>query len=186
MIRTLSLLCSECGETFASDGIVYYRDNYLAASIRDAKFICPACIEKWRQKWQVKNAVFREADYVLTADIELEDGSVYKNMDCTAIEETQTVVAGEDIPEAAQRRLYEFYAAWDRERKAHLLKDLTFADEFMRMSFTCETYGGESYENIAFRFTMKGELQTEKPVPDYIKEQIKEAYQLYEAQAGEE
>ena len=186
MIRTLNLLCSECGERFASDGTVYYRDNYLSASIRDTKFICPNCIKKWQEKWQIKSAVFHEADYVLTVDIELEDGSVYRSMDCTPIEETGTVVAGEDIPEAAQRRLYEIYAVWDRERKAHLLKDLTFADEFMRMSFTCETYGGERYENVAFRLTMKGELQTERPIPDYIKKQIKEAYQLYEAQASEE
>jgi hypothetical protein len=29
---------------------------------------------------------------------------------------------------------------------------------------------------------MKGELETERPIPDYVKEQIIEAYRLYEAQ----
>lgn len=52
----------------------------------------------------------------------------------------------------------------------------------MRTSFTCETYSGEKFEDIAFRVTMRGELQTEKPVPDYIKVQILEAYKLYEEQ----
>ena len=47
---------------------------------------------------------------------------------------------------------------------------------------TCETYSGERYENVAFRVTMRGELQTEIPVPDYIKMQILDAYKLYEEQ----
>ena len=111
------------------------------------------CIEKWIEKWQIKDASFCEADYVLTVDIELEDGSFYKNMDCTPIDETETVVIGEDIPEAAQKCLYTYYAAWDKERKAHILKDCIFNDEFMRTTVTCETYGGERFENVAFRFT---------------------------------
>ncbi len=123
---------------------------------------------------------------MLTVDIELEDGSVYENMDCTPIEETQTVVVGEDIPVEAQQRLYEIYFAWDQERRAHVLKDCVFTDEFMRTSFTCATYGGEKFDNVAFRVTVRGELQTEIPVPDYIKRQILEAYRLYEAQSQDE
>ena len=120
----------------------------------------------------------RRSDHVL----ELEDGTVYNDMDCTPIDETETVVLGEDVPVEAQQELYKIYAAWDRERKAHYLKDCIFKDEFMRTSFTCETYSGEKFEDIAFRVTMRGELQTEKPVPDYIKVQILEAYKLYEEQ----
>ncbi len=183
MIRTLDIVCSECGEAFTPGEKLYYRDNYMSNSIRDTNFICPNCIAKWQAKWQIKNAAFHEEDYVMTVDIELEDGTVYQNMDCTPIDETQTVVVGEDIPVEAQQLLYEIYNAWDKERKAHVLKDCIFKDEFMRTSVTCATYGGESYENVAFRVTMRGELQTEKPMPGYIKTQILEAYKLYEAQS---
>lgn len=55
----------------------------------------------------------------------------------------------------------------------------------MRTTVTCETYGGERFENVAFRFTMRGELQTEVPMPDYIREQVVDAYKLYEAQNQE-
>lgn len=182
MIRTLDFVCSECGDHFTPGEKLYYRDNYMSNSIRDTSFICPDCIAKWQAKWQIKSASFNEMDYVLTVDLELEDGTVYNDMDCTPIDETETVVLGEDVPVEAQQKLYKIYAAWDRERKAHYLKDCTFKDEFMRTSFTCETYSGEKYENIAFRVTMRGELQTEKPVPDYIKEQILDAYKLYEEQ----
>ena len=103
-------------------------------------------------------------------------------MDCTPIDETSTVVVGEDIPVEAQQKLYVIYDAWDKERKAHVLKDCIFTDEFMRTAVTCETYAGEKFENVAFRVTMRGELQTEIPMPDYIKKQVLEAYKLYEAQ----
>ena len=182
MIRTLDMICSECGEAFVPGAQLYYRDNYMNTSIRDTKFICADCIAKWKAKWQIKNAIFHEEDYVMTVDIELEDGTVYHNMDCTPIDETQTVVVGEDVPVEAQKRLYTIYDAWDKERKAHVLKDCIFKDEFMRTSVTCATYGGEHYENVAFRVTRRGELQTEIPMPDYIKKQILEAYELYEAQ----
>jgi len=52
----------------------------------------------------------------------------------------------------------------------------------MRTTFTCETYGGERYENIAFRFNMQGKLESEKELPDYIKEQIIVAWKMYQAQ----
>ncbi len=111
-------------------------------------------------------------------------------MDCTAIDETQSVITGTDIPPAAQRKLYGFYAQWDRERKAHYLKDCTFTDEFMRSSFSCVTYGGEEFTNVAFRFNIRGEMETERPVPEYIRRQVLAAYKLHEAaqadlQAGE-
>ncbi|MDY4921266.1 MAG: hypothetical protein SO119_09410 [Phascolarctobacterium sp.] len=186
MIRTLDIVCSECGEHFVPTDKLYYRDNYMSTSIRDTKFICPECIAKWRAKWQIQSAVFRDKDYVMTVDIVLEDGSEYHNMDCTPIDETETVVVGEDIPVEAQQKLYSIYTAWDRERKAHVLKDCIFEEEFMRTTVTCETYAGERYEKVAFRVTVRGELQTEKPMPDYIKKQIFEAYKLYEAQSMDE
>ncbi len=182
MIRTLKLVCSECGNAFKPGEELYYRDNYMSGSIRDTQFLCPDCIEAWHNKWQIKSAYFDEFDYVLTVDIELEDGTVYNNMDCTPIDETETVVVSEDIPVEAQKLLYKIYDAWDKERKAHILKDCVFNDSFMRTSFTCETYGGEKYEDIAFRVTVRGQLQTEKPVPDYIRDQILDAYRLYEEQ----
>lgn len=182
MIRSLDFICSECGEQFVPGSKLYYRDNYLSNSIRDTKFICPSCLQKWQERWQIKSASFSEADYVLTVDLELEDGTVYHNMDCTPIEETQTVILAEDVPLEAQQLLYKIYAAWDEERKAHYLKDCTFKEEFMRTTFSCETYAGEKYENVAFRVTLRGELQTEIPVPAYIAEQLLEAYKLYEAQ----
>lgn len=49
MIRTLDFVCSECGEHFTPGEKLYYRDNYMNNSIRDTKFICPACIAKWRK-----------------------------------------------------------------------------------------------------------------------------------------
>ncbi len=182
MIRSLKIVCSECGRQFTAEGELHYRDNYLGKSFSDIEFICPDCIEAWHKKWQIKSASYKETDYVLTVTIELNDGSIYENMDCTPIDETKSVVTGEDIPPEAQCRLYEFYAAWDKKRKANCLKNCFFNDEFMRTTFTCETIGGEKFENIAFRFNPRGEMETERPVPDYIREQIISAYKIYENQ----
>lgn len=182
MIRTLDIICSECGEKFIPDGKLYYRDNFISSNIRDVGFICPACIGAWKEKWQIRSAGFHEQDYVMTVDIALADGTVYEKLDCTPIDESGTVVVGEDIPEEAQKKLYEIYHAWDTERKAHVLKDCIFKDEFMRTSVTLETYGGEKFEDVAFRVNRRGELETEVPLPDYIKKQVLEAYALYEAQ----
>ena len=92
------------------------------------------------------------------------------------------VVAGVDIPPEAQKKLYEFYHAWDMERKRDVLKYCHFKDEFMRTSFSCETYGGEKYEDVAFRVNIKGIMETAVPVPDYILKQIIDAYSIYELQ----
>lgn len=180
MIRTVKLVCSLCEKTFMpKDGVLYYKDNFMNRTVKDARFICPACIKKWHEKWHIKSAEFFEKDEVLTVDIELEDGTVFKKLDCTVLQET--VVASEDIPEEAQKVLFEIYTQWDNERKVNVLKYCTFNEEFMRTTFSCATYGGESYEHIAFRFTSRGEFQTEKPVPDYIAEQVVNAYTLYES-----
>ena len=150
MIRSVKLVCAECGENFVpQDGVLYYKDNYINNTVKEAKFICPACIKKWHDKWQIKSAEFSEVDYVMTVTIELEDGT---------------------------------YHAWDMERKRDVLKYCHFKDEFMRTSFSCETYGGEKYEDVAFRVNIKGIMETAVPVPDYILKQIIDAYSIYELQ----
>lgn len=183
MIRTLPLICSECGKNFVAKEELYYRDNFLNNSIRDIRFICFDCIEIWRKKWNIKTANFVEKDYVLTVTITLNDGTVYENLDCTPLEET--VVTSEEIPEEAQRKLFTIYCEWDVQRKKNLLKDCIFNDEFMRTTFSCETYGGEKFANIAFRFNMKGQIETETSIPEYVLQQIVEAYRLYEMQNKE-
>ena len=122
-------------------------------------------------------------DYVMTVTIELEDGTVYEDLDCTPMD--GYVVAGVDIPPEAQKKLYEFYHEWDLKRKHDVLKYCTFKDEFMRTSFSCETYGGEKYEDVAFRVNIKGVMETAVPVPDYILKQIIDAYSIYELQNRE-
>lgn len=184
MIRSVKLVCAECGENFVpQDGVLYYKDNYINNTVKEAKFICPACIKKWHDKWQIKSAEFSEVDYVMTVTIELEDGTVYEDLDCTPMD--GYVVAGVDIPPEAQKKLYEFYNEWDLKRKHDVLKYCTFKDEFMRTSFSCETYGGEKYEDVAFRVNIKGVMETAVPVPDYILKQIIDAYSIYELQNRE-
>ena len=57
MIRSVKLVCAECGENFVpQDGVLYYKDNYINNTVKEAKFICPACIKKWHDKWQIKSA----------------------------------------------------------------------------------------------------------------------------------
>ena len=86
------------------------------------------------------------------------------------------------MPLAAQEKLYEYYQKWDIGRKSKILRDCIFQDVFMRTTVTCTTYSGEHYEDMAIRCNMKGELETEQDVPDYIKTQIAEAFRLYVAQ----
>lgn len=46
MIRSVQLICAECGESFVpQDGVLYYKDNYINNTVKEAKFICPACIK---------------------------------------------------------------------------------------------------------------------------------------------
>lgn len=180
MIRKLELICGKCQKHFNAEGILYYRDNFLATKISDAFFLCLECIKEWESKWQIKDAVFFEKDYSLYVDITLNDGSIYEGLDCTTMD--GIVVTSEEIPVAAQRTLFAIFQKWDNERKKNTLKDGIFKDEFMRTSFTCETYGGEKFTNIAFRFNMQGKIETEKTIPDYIIEQIISAWKMYENQ----
>ena len=180
MIRSLPLICCECQKQFTAEGELYYRDNFRTTKISETFFLCPSCIEEWKNKWKIKDAEFFEKDYSLYVDITLNDGSIFESLDCTPMD--GIVVTSEEIPTEAQRTLFDIYQKWDNERKKNTLKDCMFTDEFMRTSFTCETYGGEKYENIAFRFNMQGKIETEKPIPDYIIEQIINAWKMYENQ----
>ena len=120
---------------------------------------------------------------MLTVTITLADGSVYKDLDCTALEETETVVTGEDIPEKAQRTLYEFYKTWKEEQESHKLKDCFFQrDAEGNLRATLTTVGGEHYEKLDLRITEDGYLQTEQDVPSYIMEELVIALKAYAAQ----
>lgn len=180
MIRKLELICGKCHKQFNAVGELYYHDNFRVTKISDTFFLCPECIEEWENKWQIKDAVFFEKDYSLYVDIILNDGSIYEGLDCTPMD--GIVVTSEEIPSEAQHRLFDIYRNWDNERKKNTLKDCFFKDEFMRTSFTCETYGGERYENIAFRFNMQGKIETEKPIPEHLIEQIINAWKIYKNQ----
>ena len=181
MIRALHLICCECQQPFDPNGKLYYRDNFISKKISDTDFLCPECIDKWKEKWHIKNADFFERDCSLYVNIALEDGSVYNNLDCTPLDDI--VVTSEEIPLEGQQVLFVLYQKWDNERKQNILKECMFMDEFMRTCFTCETYGGERYENIGFRFNMQGRLETEKQVPEYILDQIINAWEMHKNQS---
>ena len=183
MIRSIKLVCSKCHKPFRSDGVLYYSDDFSCTDIKDAQLICPDCLAQWEQNWQILDAAFVEEEYSLYVTITLKNGHVYKHLDCTPVE--GKVITSENIPESGQRKLYSFYKTWDIERKKNMLKDCYFKDEFMRTTFSCETYGGEKFNDIAFRFNMKGQIETETPVPEYVLKQIIDAYRLYEMQNKE-
>jgi len=184
VIRSLDLVCSQCKKTFKPLNKLYYVEDFSYANgLQDTKLLCQECIDEWQKRWQIKDAIFTEKDYSQYVTITLENGEILRDLDCTALEDI-VLVTGEDLPKEAQKKLFSMYNNWDLKRKKNILKDCQFRDEFMRTTFTCETYGGERYENIAFRFNMQGQLETEKPLPNYIVEQISIAFKMYEAQKG--
>lgn len=180
MIRTLKFICHDCGKEFAPQGEVYYREDFMDKDIRDTEFVCPECIRKWHEFWRIASAEFHEQDYNLYVTITLENGKVFENLDAQALD--GAVACGEDIPPEAQEKLFGIYKEWYLEKQKNTLANCYFNDEFMRSTFTCETYGGERYENVAFRFNMQGKLETEKPIPDYIEEQLITAWKIYQNQ----
>ena len=117
--------------------------------------------------------------YVLTVTITLKDGTVYENMDCTPMEDTESVITGEDIPPEAQHALYEYYVAFARQQEAQQLKDCFFSKgEDGKMVADITTVGGEQYEKLVFSVE-EGYLKTEQDVPDYILEGLVTAYKSY-------
>ena len=182
MIRTLSLTCSRCGKAFSAQDHLYYQDDFSVQSFHDIKLVCDDCIRAWKEKWQIAHAEFHEHNYVLTVTITLQDGTVYDNMDCTPMEDTESVITGEDIPPEAQHVLYEYYVAFARQREAQQLKDCFFSKgEDGKMVADLTTVGGEQYDKLAFSVE-EGYLKTEQDVPDYILEGLVTAYKSYLAQ----
>lgn len=182
MIRSIRLICNKCGKPFVPLQELYYVDDFSYNNgLQDTKLLCPDCIAKWQKHWKIKDAVFTEKNYSQYVTITLKSGEVLKDLDCTALEGI-VLITGENLPKEVQKQLFTIYNDWDLIRKKNRLKDCQFFDEFMRTTFTCETYGGECYENIAFRFNMQGELETEKEIPEYIKDEIIVAWKMYEAQ----
>ena len=182
MIRTLSLTCSRCGKAFCAQDHLYYQDDFSVQRFQDIKLVCDDCIRAWKEKWQIAHAEFHEHNYVLTVTITLQDGTVYDNMDCTPMEDTESVITGEDIPPEAQHALYEYYVAFARQREAQQLKDCFFSKgEDGKMVADLTTVGGEQYDKLVFSVE-EGYLKTEQDVPDYILEGLVTAYKSYLAQ----
>ena len=182
MIRSLSLTCSHCGKVFSAQDHLYYQDDFSVQSFKDIKLVCDECIHAWKEKWQIIHAQYHEYNYVLTVTITLKNGTVYENMDCTPIEDTESVITGEDIPPEAQHALYEYYVAFAKQREAQQLKDCFFTKgEEGVMYADITTNGGEQYDKLAF-YVEEGYLKTEQDVPDYIMEGLVTAYKSYLAQ----
>ncbi len=182
MIRTLPLTCSRCGKTISAQDHLYYQDDFTVQSFQDIKLICDDCIRAWKEKWQIASADFHEKNYVLTVTITLKNGTVYENMDCTPMEDTESVVTGEDIPREAQHELYKYYVAFAQKREAQQIKDCFFTNrEGGKMSADITTVGGEQYDNLVF-YVEDGYLKTEQDVPDYVMDGLVTAYKSYLAQ----
>lgn len=182
MIRTLSLTCSHCGKAFSAQDRLYYQDDFTVQNFQDIKLVCDDCIRAWKEKWQIANAEYHEDNYVLTVTVTLKDGTVYKNMDCTPMEDTESVVTGEDIPPEAQHALYEYYIDFARQREAQQIKDCFFSKgEEGKMFADITTVGGEQYDKLAF-CVEDGYLKIDRDVPDYIMEGLVIAYKSYLAQ----
>jgi len=182
MIRILSFTCSRCGKPFTAQDHVYYQDDFSVQSFKDIKLVCDDCINAWKEKWQIADAEYEEHDYVLTVTIKLKDGTVFKNMDCTPIEDTESVITGEDIPPEAQHQLYDYYIKWAAKRESQQIKDCFFSkDETGKMTADITTNGGEHYEKLGF-CVEDGYLKTDTDLPEYIMEGLVNAYKSYLAQ----
>ena len=182
MIRTLTLNCSRCGKTIYARDHLYYQDDFTAQSFIDIKLVCEDCIRAWKEKWQISHAEFQEKNYVLTVTITLKDGTVYKNMDCTPVEDTESVITGEDIPPEAQHTLYGYYVSFSQKRASQQIKDCFFTKaEEGKMSADITTVGGEQYDKLAF-YVEDGYLKTEQDVPEHIMNGLVTAYKSYLAQ----
>ena len=103
-------------------------------------------------------------------------------MDCTPLEDTESVITGEDIPAEAQHALYEYYVAFAQKREAEQIKDCFFTKrEDGKMSADITTVGGEQYDKLIF-YVEEGYLKTEQDVPDYVMDGLVTAYKSYLAQ----
>ena len=178
MIRSLDLKCSMCNKLFSANEKLYYQDDFTVNDIRQLKLLCSDCLAAWEESLQVESAVFKEKNCFLYVDITLTNGKQHSELDCTPMDDI--VVTGIDLPDSSKRRLFEIYSVWLQDKRKDVIKECWFKDEFMRTTFSCITFSGEEFMDIAFRFNRKGELETETPVPDKILAQIVDAWRLCE------
>ncbi len=178
MIRELALTCSECRKTFIAESKLLYKDNFKIQDFSNIELVCQDCFDAWQNYWQIESAVFFEEFSSLYVNITLQNGDSIPKLDCTPMDDI--VAVGNDIPLNAQKKLYQIYSKWYDEKMKDVLKTCTFTESFMRTSFTCETYGGKKYEDIAFRFTRQGAFEAESPVPEDIRKQVVSAWHRYE------
>ncbi len=178
MIRRLELRCGFCAQEFLADKVLHYKDDFIEKDISKLKLMCDACKKKWEEEYVVHTAEFCEKDCFLYMDVAFRNGTVHKMLDCTALEDR--IVAGIDLPETAQKELFSIYEVWLNEKRKDLVKECIFSEEHMKTTFSCVTFSGETFNDIAFRFNRKGELETEVPVPANIMAQVVEAWHMCE------
>lgn len=183
MIRSLPLICSDCGKEFTPQKQLSYRHDPMMNDLRNLSLVCPSCIEAWQEKWRIAEALFKERDYVLTVTITLADGTVYKNLDCTPLKDEQLVITEKDMPETAQKRLYKYYLKWKEERCSLQLEDCFFTHRNDGVYFaSLRTRGGERYDDLGVMFTEDGTLLVERELPEYILEQLSVSLKTYQSQ----
>lgn len=178
MICKLELCCSDCKKKFTAKKDLYYRNDFTAQRFEDIQLICDNCYKNWEEYWQITEANFREENCYYYVDVYLKNGEQYLNLDCTPMD--NIVVTSLDMPLTAKQNLFSIYIVWLDEQRKDLLKECIFNEEFMKTTFSCTTYSGEEYRNIAFRFNRKGELEVEREIDEKILTQVAEAWQLAE------
>lgn len=184
MIRSIKLICSKCQQHFTAENIIYYRENFINREIQNTALICQKCHDLWENHWQIANARFYELDNMLYVNFTLTNGEVYEKIDCTAIDDC--IVAGLDLPKSAQKDLFIIYNEWLDELRKDLLKECTFLEDFMKTTFTCITYGGETYKDVAFRINRKNKMETAIEIPENILQQVIVAWNIYELKNNNE
>ncbi len=177
MIRSLALVCSGCEKPYTAAGVLYYREDYKALQPLEKRLLCPACIAAWEARWQLAAAVFHEQDHFLYVDLVTTAGEEYKDLDCSVLDDR--VVVSIDLPEAEKIKLHAWYKAYQAGAEKDKLKFCQFHEAFMKTTFTCETMQGERYEDVAFRVTRQGALETEITIPEAVSSQVLEAWRLY-------
>ena len=178
MIRELKLICSKCNKNFTAKDKLIYKDNFIEKSFSNIELICSKCFTIWEKSWNLKKAEFIEEFGILYVNIFLKDEVIYEKIHCSPVDDL--IVLDIEIPLKAQKELYIIYKKWHNEKMKDILMYCNFNESFMKTTFTCETFSGEKYENIAFRFTRAGVFETEIFLPDNIKEQVVTAWSQYE------
>ena len=177
MIRCIPLICSTCKKAYTTDAALYYQEDYKADLPLEQRLICPVCINEWEKRWQLASAVFHEQDYCLYVDLETASGEKFDGLDCSVLDDC--VVVSIDLPAAEKKKLWQWYRDYRFHIDKDQLKTCRFTEAFMKTTFTCETNQGKVYEDIAFRISRQGTLETEKPIPEEIGRQVLEAWRLY-------